>query len=136
MRILEFREWPLPKRSHRHPSVFDSGKTALVIIRSPLHAPSKRADTLVTRHKHDKHDDRQPQPPTGDHVRAGGEPDEHEKRHADNQAYVSDEDVNLFEVLDSLVARRKASCVFLGRIHFSDAQAFTSLTIFPKSELK
>src|SRR5262249_39130872 len=69
-------------------------------------------------------------------MRPNRQPCHCKKRDTGDQAYVSNEDADFLVVRDSLIASREALFVFLERIHFSDAQAFTSVAMFPRSEFK
>src|SRR5262245_43619323 len=90
----------------------------------------------MTGDEYHKNNDRQQHPPSGDHLRTGSEPHQRQKQDACNQPQVADQMVKLFVMLNPLIAGLQTTLILLGGIHFSDAQAFTSEDMFPRSEFR
>ena len=53
-------------------AIFDTRKSSLVECGCPLHLPPLSANLLVTRDKHNKHANRQQDPPSRDNMQASG----------------------------------------------------------------
>ena len=57
------------------PLILDAGKASFVIDHGALSLPSRSANAFSTRNENDEYNERQKNPPPGNDVRSGGEPD-------------------------------------------------------------
>ena len=69
-------------------------------------------------------------------MQSGREPYNRDKHDACDETKVSNQQVELFVMLDQPVASLQTTLVLLGGIHFSVVQVFTSEDMFPRSEFK